>query len=72
MSTYGGGLWHTWFDRELTLAGRVIHKSENQYKSSLFHYPHPLLKIPNLAIHLTTDRNSFAPNTETNLRPIFS
>lgn len=30
------------------------------------------MKIPNLAIHLRTERNKFEPNTETELRPILS
>ena len=70
--TYGGGLWHTWFDRDLSLAGKIVYQDGEKLTSKLWKSSRPLLKIPNLAIHLKTDRNKFEPNTETELRPILS
>jgi len=52
--TYGGGLWHTWFDRDLTLAGKIIYQEGEKYTSKLWKSQRSLLKIPNLAIHLRT------------------
>lgn len=70
--TYGGGLWHTWFDRDLILAGKIVYQEGEKYTSKLWKSKKALLKIPNLAIHLRTERNKFEPNTETELRPILS
>ena len=73
VEAYGGGLWHTWFDRELTLAGSVIvEEADGSFAKRLVHVKRPLLRIPNLCIHLTSaeDRGKFAPNKETHLQPI--
>mmetsp|Transcript_27447 Transcript_27447/g.57879 ORF Transcript_27447/g.57879 Transcript_27447/m.57879 type:complete len:468 (+) Transcript_27447:29-1432(+) len=76
VETYGGGLWHTWFDRELTLAGCVIvrEKGASAFAKKLVHVKRALLRVPSLCIHLQSadERTSFAPNKETHLAPIIA
>ena len=57
---YGGGILSTWFDRPLSIAGRVALKSDNllQPEMRLVDLNNPLLIIPNLAIHMNRDINN--------------
>lgn len=50
---YGGPILYTWFDRPLSLAGRVILKGESVLKpvTRLLKIDNPILIIPHLAIH---------------------
>ncbi len=49
---YGGLLLHTWLDRDLSLAGRVVLREGEALRPVLLDFARPLLRIPNLAIHL--------------------
>lgn len=69
VSLYGGGLWYTWFDRPLGLAGKVVVKGREE---RLVRISDPVCVIPSLAIHLQSgdDRKAFQPNLEDHLVPI--
>ena len=45
-------MWHTWFDRDLSIAGRVIIADKNgNFQSKLVKIDKPILRIPTVAIH---------------------
>lgn len=56
---YGGAILSTWFDRPLSLAGRVLLRSADPIHPStrLLRIDKPILTIPNLAIHFNRQVN---------------
>ncbi|GFZ34023.1 putative M18 family aminopeptidase 2 [Clostridium zeae] len=56
---YGGPILNTWFDRPLSLAGRVTLKGKNPLfpETRLVNINRPILVIPNLAIHMNREVN---------------
>ena len=57
---YGGPILNTWFDRPLSIAGRIIVRSEDSFfpKTIKIKIDEPLLTIPNLAIHQNREVNN--------------
>ncbi len=68
---YGGVLWHTWIDRDLSLAGRVVTAGGQR---RLVDFARPLLRIPSLAIHLNrkVNKEGLLLNAQKHLSPILS
>ncbi|NEK87403.1 M18 family aminopeptidase [Blastococcus saxobsidens] len=67
---YGGGLWHTWLDRELTVAGRVVLRGG---RTALVRLPGAPLRLPSLAIHLDRAvREGLTLDPQRHLVPVWS
>ncbi|PRB80474.1 M18 family aminopeptidase [Pseudomonas sp. MYb185] len=74
VEVYGGALLAPWFDRDLSLAGRVTCRDDNgQLHNLMLDFKRPIAIIPSLAIHLNRDVNSgFAVNPQTDLPPVLA
>lgn len=73
VEVYGGVLLATWTDRDLSLAGRVVLKSkQGKPQSRLLKIDRPLLRIPQLAIHLNREINDkgLKLNKQTHMPPV--
>ena len=71
---YGGVLYNPWFDRDLSIAGRVSYKNiDGSLRSTLIDMQKAVAIIPSLAIHLDRDVNiSKSVNEQNHLPPIVS
>lgn len=69
---YGGVLLSTWFDRDLSLAGRITYRTKNgELKNTLINLGHPVAIVPSLAIHLNRGVNENASiNKQLEMPPI--
>src|SRR5574343_173494 len=57
VEVYGGPILATFADRDLSLAGRVMVRTANGPASRLVRFAAPLLRLPNLAIHMNREVN---------------
>jgi aspartyl aminopeptidase len=75
VEVYGGVLWHTWLDRDLSMAGRVVVAAKGGTESHLVDFGRgPLLRIPNLAIHLNrqVNQDGLKLNPQEHLAPMWA
>lgn len=72
VEVYGGVLLNPWFDRDLSLAGRVTYQDKSgRLAHTLVNYQQPIAIIPSLAIHLDREVNSQRSiNPQTQIPPI--
>lgn len=73
VEVYGGALWNSWLDRDLGLSGRVVTSSGTGLSTRLFRLDEPLLRVPQLAIHLDRDVNGggLKLNPQVHLNPVW-
>ena len=73
VEVYGGALLAPWFDRDLSLAGRVTYSRDGKVESELVDFKLPIAVIPNLAIHLNRGANDgWAINPQNELPPVLA
>lgn len=70
--TYGGGIWYSFFDRPLKIAGRIITEEDGALKSESVSSDY-FVTIPSLAVHMNRGVNEgFSVNAQVDLQPLFA
>lgn len=73
VEVYGGALLAPWFDRDLSLAGRVHARIDGKIESVMVNFERAIAMVPSLAIHLDREANKGRTiNPQTQLPPVLS
>ena len=72
VEVYGGALLNPWFDRDLSIAGRIVYQdASGNLKQTLVDFKRAVATIPSLAIHLDREANAgHSVNAQTDIPPI--
>lgn len=70
---YGGVLLNSWLDRDLGLSGQVVIEREGEAVAQAFRVDQPILRIPQLAIHLDrgVNESGLVLNKQVHMQPVF-
>ena len=69
---YGGMLMAPWFDRPLSIAGRVIVRKDGKLEEKLIDFDRNLVMLPNLAIHMNREANEgYKYNVQKDMLPLY-
>ena len=72
LQPYGGAWLNSWLDRDLGLSGRIsLRGGDGQLEHRLVRFDEPLLRVPQLAIHLAEDRTSVSLNPQRHLNAVW-
>ncbi|WP_279106077.1 M18 family aminopeptidase [Gordonia paraffinivorans] len=71
LEPYGGAWLNSWLDRDLGLSGRLAYRSGDGVARTLVHVTEPVLRVPQLAIHLSEDRKGVSPDPQRHVNGIW-
>jgi aspartyl aminopeptidase len=71
LQPYGGAWLNSWLDRDLGVSGRLSVRSGTGLSQRLVRIDTPLLRVPQLAIHLAEDRTSVTLNPQRHVNAVW-
>ncbi|WP_327095214.1 M18 family aminopeptidase [Nocardia vinacea] len=71
LEPYGGAWLNSWLDRELGISGRLSVRDGNVVRNQLVRIDEPILRVPQLAIHLSEDRRGVTLDPQRHVNAIW-